>query len=167
MRALLIFLLMCCGNAVAAVVQYDFSVDLNSGEQIHGSLLGELQGDGDTIDIVDLLSIEYTGGNLDFGGLDPWEQLDNVASLSGNNIEFRTDVPYLASPNGLIWFSGGGVSVWEFWEDPISPDGQTAFQIDGGPVNGSTWTITAVPVPAAVWLFASAVAGLSFLRRPG
>jgi hypothetical protein len=28
-----------------------------------------------------------------------------------------------------------------------------------------TWTVSAVPIPAAVWLFGSALAGLGWLRR--
>ena len=170
MRALLFLLIASCGNAMAAVVQYDFSYDLSSGEQISGSLLGELQVDGDTIDIVDLLAIEYTGigtfsgESLAFGGLDIWES--NTVSLSGDIIEFRTEVPFAASPNGLIWFSsGGGVAVFEFVFDPISPDLQTAWSVDGETIDASAWTIAAVPVPAAVWLFASGMLGLGWLRR--
>ena len=77
-------------------------------------------------------------------------------------------MPYAASPDGLIWFRENGTfQVFEFVFDPISPDLQQAWGVTGGTTNAANWTITAVPVPAAVWLFASAVAGLSFLRRPG
>ena len=73
MRVLLILLLMTCGNAVAAVVQYNFSYEVGNGEQIVGSLNGELQADGDTIDIIDLLSIDYTGADLSYSlSTDGW-----------------------------------------------------------------------------------------------
>ena len=153
-----------CASAQASVIQYDFNYALTSGESISGSLLGELQGDGDTINIVELLGIAYSDPNIaTHQYLDPWES--NTVSLSGDTLEFRTNVPFAASPNGLIWFDGTTVRVFEFFYDPIAPDLQGAIVIDGGTLDASAWTITAIPVPAAAWLFGSALAGLGWLRR--
>jgi hypothetical protein len=44
----------------------------------------------------------------------------------------------------------------------ISSYSDTALILQGTP---GTWTATAVPIPAAVWLFGSALAGLGWMRR--
>jgi len=47
----------------------------------------------------------------------------------------------------------------------FAPDLQGALVIAGEFIVADNWTITAVPVPAAVWLFGSALAGLGWMRR--
>ena len=49
------------------------------------------------------------------------------------------------------WESGPGRSAETTWGGPDSPQG--------------TWAATVVPIPAAAWLFGSALAGLGCIRR--
>ncbi len=70
-------------------------------------------------------------------------------------------------PTGIIWFeaASNSVRVWQVIYDPISLEGWIPYQIEDEAYNADNWTIQVVPVPAAVWLFASALAGLGFLKR--
>jgi hypothetical protein len=150
-------------SANAAIVQYDFSYGLDSGYTISGSFLGELQADNDTISMSELLNINYDGplSGSNYGGLDYISV--NIASLSGANLDFTTTLPL--GVDAIIRFQGGGVQVWQVYDDPISLEGWNAEGIDGGAFNAASWSIQAVPVPAAVWLFGSALAAIGFLRR--
>lgn len=56
--------------------------------------------------------------------------------------------------------AGGTVSLWRVSED-LSPD---FFQTDPA-ANAVVHGVSVIPVPAAVWLFGSALAGLGWMRR--
>lgn len=48
-------------GAAGATQQFDFRYDFASGEAVSGSFLGELQGDGDTLDVLALLASSLGG----------------------------------------------------------------------------------------------------------
>ncbi len=61
MRKLIVIFMLACSPALhAASLQYDFSYTFNDGEQLYGSLMGTLLGDGDTIQVDAVTDLHYT-----------------------------------------------------------------------------------------------------------
>ena len=90
------------------------------------------------------------------------------ASAATLQYDFSTLIPLdPAMPTGIIWFeaASNSVRVWQVIYDPISLEGWIPYQFEGEAYNAVNWTIQVVPVPAAVCLFASALAGLGVLKR--
>jgi hypothetical protein len=110
--------------------------------------------DGDTLSM-------HAAGNSDW--------LEPIASTSG--IAILTDV-YLGNVN--LSMAGGalpGYAAWNgneyWWNDPsitLSIDG-TAHNYSLQNLTSSAVLVSTVPIPAAVWLFGSALAGLGWMRR--
>jgi hypothetical protein len=81
----------------------------------------------------------HAGRPYEFGMLDD-------ASLMDTHLTFATD---LTGEGGVVQISSG-----YFYDDPSTYEGE----VSGG-------SVSAVPIPAAVWLFGSALAGLGWIRR--
>jgi hypothetical protein len=115
-----------------------------------------------------------SGEPLDFGG--KWEEWDpnvnneNLQCDDNSCFEFRADGTELS----------GDISFSDTWADAekyiIVKSGHELYLFDIGTLSDVSWTffgqtlsdISAyriVPLPAAVWLFGTAIAGLAFLRR--
>jgi hypothetical protein len=99
----------------------------------------------------------WTGGNIHFA-----EAIDGTSSLTAG---INVTVPTLVA---TIHFKAVGTGV----NNVINPTSLTLSDFAGIPIGGSFQqafvTVTpaaAVPIPAAVWLFGSALAGLGFFGK--
>jgi hypothetical protein len=108
------------------------------------------------------------------------EENDNPFSLSSFDFISAGGTPTFTLTGG---YAGGGTITEEFfftagtwdsnWENTVLGSGWTNLEyvvfdvyIDDGFVSGlDNVALNAVPVPAAVWLFGSALAGLGWMRR--
>ena len=119
--------------------------------------------------VTDGVSIDSSVWDLGFPGVDPGT-IDNVAgTVSGLKVNtMRTDVTgdfILATVQFEVLGTYGLSSVLSLSDEPTNPWASGGFLIDPYPtfVNGN---FSAVPVPAAVWLFGSGFLALaSFARR--
>jgi hypothetical protein len=107
---------------------------------------------------------------VESGGINPFDLL----SLDSSNLNFE----FAGSLSGIGNYDGGGsisttlvlsTNTWNTYSFDSSWQGLSSVMI--APVTGN-WdpaidniVVNTVPIPAAVWLFGSALAGLGWLRR--
>ncbi len=133
-----------------------------------------------------------TGVDLDIDNdgvldLNPWDLVldaigvpDNVldesllygAQLGGEDFAFTGDEPKLVFRDGqtLLWYAINDPAGTDAYDIGANPVARSLFDIDPesttfGAVNPTLGGPSAVPVPAAVWLFGSALIGLLGFRR--
>ena len=108
------------------------------------------QESGAAFDLVSLDAIEWQQDP--YAGTNPTRVLGTCAA--GGQIEL-----VLPIPDSLVWSSVLFDSAWsDLSSIEIIAGGNSGFILDDV-------VLTAVPVPAAVWLFGSALAGLGWVRR--
>jgi hypothetical protein len=69
----------------------------------------------------------------------------------------------LTNSGGVVYLGGNTQHVYGDLSDAFGP--LVFIPNSGNPDRFMTGTVTAVPVPAAIWLFGSALAGLGWMRR--
>jgi hypothetical protein len=188
-------LLLTAGRATAAPMNYDFSyqfpvigneyfdwltlqtVTTYSQMLVYGSLVGELQSDGDTILVSSVLSATYHSAFLGFSPTNPPEPViydisptalptspgvfaEQIVTFSGNFVQ-------LGYGDGPTFPAGGpDIKLWSL-DTEVGSSGLVGIRdgsglyVDG--LNPSRWQIVAeVPAPASAWLLTF---GLMLLRR--
>jgi hypothetical protein len=78
------------------------------------------------------------------------ESITGVNTNSGNEYDIRVDSSLYTG----VWAITHGGGVWNIGSDPLVD----SFSL-------IAFSTTAVPIPAAVWLFGSALGGLGWMRR--
>jgi hypothetical protein len=73
--------------------------------------------------------------------------------------------PILGSTAGWAWNDQGRIGVRSHYDLPPNYDSWTTYPNSTAPAYRITVNAPVVPVPAAAWLFASALGGLGWLRR--
>lgn len=160
MRTLLLSLLLCSTfSARAANIAYDFSYAFSSTEVLSGQLIGELQADGDTIQIQSFTAAHYQGYSFPVDA--PGASSSGAVSLSGASTDFGFQVSGI-SP-AIIQFSNSatfGAGMWVI----VSTENLTGYDQE---FRSSSWSIapSVVPLPAAVWFFVSALGCLVAVKR--
>jgi hypothetical protein len=140
---------------------------------------------------VDVVGVDFNDGDLDGWGLDigfdgglltadsfavdtvTWEFFDLTGTITANSIDGTAGASFASRTGNLLFgtitFTAGliaGVSMISLAEWAGNP-----FGTGGGPYPNlnldqtATITVAAVPVPAAVWMFGSALGLLGFVRR--
>ncbi len=173
------------GSALANADTFDFSYVFSDGQSVTGSLDGTLS--GTTISNVNNLHVSlngvaFTGGTVGPLALYGWNADDLAFEASApavvstvasaNNFAISNDVPFAGNPDYTFSFSndpvyGRSVIAENFLaHDAFSgPDaGQLAIDPDNNGISG-TWTITPVPIPAALPLLMSGLSVFGFARR--
>jgi hypothetical protein len=110
--------------------------------------------------MISFLASDFTDFSLSLDGKEY-----RLGDLSQGVVIYSTEdqtgdpIIYFEADNADINFSAGAVSVPVYGLSGHDPDDPvpTAFSLD--------FSATVIPVPAAVWLFGSALAGLGWLRR--
>lgn len=170
MKKLLIAAALCtAGVANAALEQFDFSYISFAGNELKGSLLGELQADNNTI-VVDSII-----GFPSFAGFATPVPLTPVISVSS---AFGTPSPAVVSANGSVMdiLACNVLPACDvgfgFWPPlPNLPNGAlslgTAWAFGGPfePFVPANWSIVAVPEPMGLALTGVALAALALTRR--
>lgn len=187
--AILIFLLL-CGSAVHAAQQrYEFSYTFSSGTALWGAFTGELQSDGDTILINTMEEAYYPTARGDYSLSTELDGLNtvNYASLSGVFMDMHyatlSPSPHSCAPNSPYandWGMGStgsslGNIAGVYIEPSPSVDFFDCFWMGGWPplqaeaYNPAGWSVVVseVPLPAAAWLFLTALGGLGLARKMG
>jgi hypothetical protein len=118
----------------------DFTTGKSGAAAINGDDAIELFHNGNVIDLFGDINTDGTG--------EAWEYLDGWAYRNSNSI---------ASP-------AFDINQWSF-SGKNAFDGETTNAAAGTPMPIGTFTASAVPVPAAAWLFGSALLGIAGLRR--
>jgi hypothetical protein len=151
------------GVATAAPVTFEFQYTFFNGHSLSGVLRGELQPDQDTVLVTEILNANYS--------LDPGTNFQtelqtyaSLASISGVEMRLITVDPAAGSP--AFWLDsgseGGAAKIGVFNEDF-----GRGLDLVNEAYLPSNWSMVpaAVPVPAAAWLFGSAVLCLGVSRR--
>ncbi|MDP6650818.1 MAG: VPLPA-CTERM sorting domain-containing protein [Gammaproteobacteria bacterium] len=123
----------------------------------------------------DLSAIE----NLSVSGLVGGTLIDFSVSSASGTLEYLPGLDLYKAKFGFLAIqmsetvTGGGAETgWLFREIldgnnmptmSLIPDNAASFEWSGTPAPG--YTASVVPIPAAVWLFGSALAGLGWMRR--
>jgi hypothetical protein len=175
MRKLILILTLACSPALhAASLQYDFSYTFNDGEQLYGSLMGTLLGDGDTIQVDAVTDLHYTAPlrndcclpDFSYDTLAPWSGSGTV-SVSGATMDFQSTAPWF---NEDYWGFGPNVpisvtaAIFDAYFDITCLEFCGEF-IQAESFNSTNWQIVAVPVPPAFLLFGTGLGLLGWLRR--
>ena len=174
-------LLFGCCSAFAVPVEWTLQdVYLENGEQITGSFVFDVDAPWDNCDIAHLCwSSGYSDFSFEIGSAAPWD------AQSGAYVDL---IEYSPGPSGpmdgalnlqVICCNGSALDVpslvFGFSESLTNAGG--VVSVDGAFYSGSflgnsslqitSGSIVAnvIPIPAAAWLFASALAGLGWLRR--
>jgi hypothetical protein len=146
-------------SASVHAATFTFSYEFQSGEILSGTLEGTMQGDNDTVSVSSLINSGYTGDQ----GLAFTTNLlstSKTASLSGENMDFAT-------------LSSATLGVWMLNSSLLAP-GEAIVAAPGSPFPitldqesyaAANWTMAAVPLPAAFWLFGSALGFLYWKRQ--
>jgi hypothetical protein len=152
-------------NANAAAVEYAISFDGSiSGSAGTGSFYWD-----DATHSLTTFTVDF--GNSDTGYMEDWFL---AAGFSGGTIgealfEYFTgqDVHVNLTSANSISSTGIRGSFTQFSYDGIDRESRPAHYkfLGGSEVFEGAYSVSAVPVPAAVWLFGSALAGLGFMRR--
>jgi hypothetical protein len=156
--------------ANATSLQYDFSYTFADGEQLSGSVLGTLQGDGDTIAIDGLLEINYSAAlsgdcclpSPEYDSLNDWNGEAATLSFSGANMLLESGNP--GDPLDYWAISSVNVAIFDEWFD-ITCGGVCGDWEQFEAFDSANWHITAIPVPPALLLYASGLVLLGWLRR--
>ncbi len=182
---LVVFGMTVCGAASSAIVKYNFSqTGFDDGAIVTGMFEGEdLDGDGflagnDGIDVIDG-SNEITAFNMAFSGnsIVPaftlgLAELDFMAyELAGSPFSDSSFIAALNpdfSPGQEAFFFGTGNIGTDFCEDDKKCG--FVFNVNKGVIEGTSIsfelvTVSAVPLPAALWLFGSGLFGLIGMRQ--
>jgi len=184
LRVLFTAFLLATSSFAAQATDFTYSFDLVSNgygntDVITGGFSGNLS--GDLITNITNISIDLNGNPLNSTNTqytdaswnyttEAWQSTGGVLSLDGkqNNFLWLVTGDSFQVPvyNYLILESLAGVA------NQGLPINQLATYVNGGwkfdIQNVQTlpnWTVTAVPVPAAVWLFASTLAGFGLLKK--
>jgi hypothetical protein len=181
MRFMRLFVLLLASNIFLS--QTAFSSNLtwtinNHSYEYGGYLSGSFDFDADTgafsnIDITSHTQFDftYTDANVDY--IQYYDAANPDYLLGHTTLTLITDVPGelhdlyfffsgdLTNDGGVLDLVSGPYGTEEAvsFTDPDYPDGFYNQGLTG------TGTISAVPVPAAAWLFGSALAGLGWMRR--
>jgi hypothetical protein len=169
--------------SVSHAATYSFSIvgTVDVGEEFFG--LGSNSwglSAGDTIIASGMFTTSLTGGVGNESGVVEFGQFDGntltIETSSGGDIASESgDDGYLTNPASLT-FSDGALSHFDFLASSAGATGFnssfTSFDNLGGGTLFGTWdtnvTLSEVPIPAAAWLFGSALltlAGLSKKKR--
>ena len=114
-----------------------------------------------TLDELGILDIELGSSFFGFDELTPWISVGGTASIDG--ILDLTDISGWSPSRGDSWtiLEAGTVSgLFDTVLFPVLPDGSWILAYDADKI-----LLTAVPVPAAVWLFGSGLLGLVGIAR--
>jgi hypothetical protein len=109
-------------------------------------------------------TITYASNNYQAGSDGEFDILIDLPPPGGNRLTAGESVYYQITASGLT------ANSFNSWSNPTEESvtgpfmGAAKFQSTGLEGEQSAW-IAAVPVPAAVWLFGSALAGLGFMKR--
>jgi len=122
-----------------------------------------------SIDGFDITTSDYFR-NLDFWGFD-FEQTLTMERSSGGNFGLESISSFISSPWLVTgYYAGGGtVQVSIGVSGPFNFDSswqdleKVEFIVQPGSLDSIKASV--VPIPAAVWLFGSALAGLGWIRR--
>jgi hypothetical protein len=184
MRSIVIVLMLSCSAANAAVYTYDIDWTGANGYSMSGSFSFENSTAGSLVTAHGLLSFSIEG----------FLNGSSLGSYSGplsTGSEFDADFSqfnfYTATETFKLGFAYGSgdypaqvpSQMWNIYNTPTgigfgSGTGTQALWLDGNYIVDSsiltgdstlTATLTSVPIPAAAWLFGSALAGLGWLRR--
>ena len=169
MRNFIFVLLLLPGLSVAAPLTWTINnLTLSNGGTITGSF--DYDAGTDVLSNINIVSTAYgdsfaiTDANVDsadfcppepFCGIDTVEFVVYPTSRLVRDIGFYLDAP--------LTNSGGVVSINTAFD--VRHDNLTGDHDEINLQYPTTATLSAVPVPAAVWLFGSALAGLGWLRR--
>lgn len=164
--ALAVILFSVFGSAQAAIVTYNFEALLSGGNHNGSIISGTL-----IIDDASARDYQYLEAETDDAVLF-WEYNTPLGTL---NSESSSTIAYhLYGISGV----GTGAPTVDEWYVDLSLDssgerltlgalgiGDKSVEFDGSSGTGSYSISSAVPIPAAVWLFGSALAGLGWFRR--
>lgn len=160
----------------AAAATYTFSYQFDSGNSISGTLEGELQGDGDTV-LASSGQAQYDGAF--YAGLAPLPVLlfpndpGGVASFSGLGVSLSADACLFdlisVSCVGDASYTIGGIGNNVYVGGVVNIGGLfPTFVSESEAFEATNWSLTGpsnVPLPAAAWLFGSALMGLLGIGR--
>jgi len=151
--------------AQSATTQFHYSYSWASGNSISGLLEGELQADNDRVFVTAIHSSAYSvDASMEFpsGPANNPAAPSAIASISGQVMSVGTptdgDFAWVISRPSCC---GSGIMA-ALVKDP-GPDGVVVEHED---FSAARWSLTAVPVPAAAWLFGPAMSLLApWVRR--
>jgi hypothetical protein len=169
-------LLLCCGSVQAELIRWTLNdVVMSDGQTLTGSFVYNSEVYSGFSDI----NISNSGSNVaPETAAASWDRKINdspgacgTGACSFGNSEATTGAVYLS----LRWYGGGGVGVPN-WDKTLRIDEPvfwtcTNDACTGGRSSAGVYLVSgylsssAVPIPAAVWLFGSALAGLGWMRR--
>jgi hypothetical protein len=144
--------------------------------QITGASAVTIHASGGEVTAIEALDLGGTLYNVDFeassfstfgGTTDFWgdSAAAIVATEAINDVLNNSIYQLVNNVDGYIYqVNYNGVSVWSVFNEPTlnwQVFGPNFSQI---PSHDTAWSYT-VPIPAAVWLFGSALAGLGWMRR--
>jgi len=161
----LVALLMMSGLQAATITWNLNGVTFDDGGAASGSF-----GFDATASTFSNINVTTSGGSISgdsYSTIDPLTSFNGIFAFLTDNFPGQTNETAVAFfLSGLMTDAGGSILLsvpmgGEFLcinEDPCSSNNITLRTFSGG-------SITAVPVPAAVWLFGSALAMLGWIRR--
>ncbi|PPD20274.1 MAG: peptidase M10A and M12B matrixin and adamalysin [Methylomonas sp.] len=113
------------------------------------------------------VALHEIGHALGFGIADSWENQIIAGAFAGANSAslFGGNVPL--SGDHVHWAEGTQINGWETAFDPTLTNGtrKRLTQLDLAALQDIGWQVTPIPLPGAVWLFASALLGLMGVSR--
>lgn len=162
-----LMLVLGAGAINAAPVTWVFdSVTLNDGGTVTGSFVYDAAlNEYSAIDVLTTAGSSLPGNHYSLL-LDPAPYIiaANVAFFHQSDAADKTGLPVLALfLNGYLTDAGGSVQIFNLVETfcgdaaCVNGSGPSRFQLSG--------SVTAVPVPAAVWLFGSGLGLLGWMRH--
>jgi hypothetical protein len=143
--------------APLAQAAYVFSYENAGGDVLSGILDGTLQADNDRIVVTGISDLRINGNGLfDIGFVESFQEfnlgigpLDPVVRVSGNFMDLIA-CPTPSCNDGFLFLN----------VPPTQSVADSSFGFFDASFETSHWSISQVPVPAAVWLFGSGLLGL-------